>query len=184
MGGRPNPRRWGQGLATGLIGLSKGCWPGRRGRRLLRCSRRPRPPGCRRWPCRHSRCPAGCGLFIRRGLFIYGALAGRCQAWLGTPGCRREVPKAPRQRATAKVAMRTTPVRQSPRAPTGPHRRQGRTGEGHGVPGADVTPALQDYVRCESSAGPVPSALGGLPATTSGGGGEARGLRCMGPAGL
>lgn len=71
-----------------------------------------------------------------------------------------------------------------PRAPTGPHRRQGRTGEGHGVPGADVTPALQDYVRCESSAGPVPSALGGLPATTSGGGGEARGLRCMGPAGL
>lgn len=81
MGGQPDPRRQGQGPATGVIRQSSGVLARERGTcgnvwRLLCSSRRLwAGPGCRRWSGGHGSCP-GSGLpgrlwFIYTTRFIY-----------------------------------------------------------------------------------------------------------------
>lgn len=118
-------------------------------------------------------CPAGRGLFIRRGLFIYRALAGRCQAWLGTPGCQGGC-----RRGRCKGGRVYHPPRGGPCVPP-----QG--GRATGVAGADMTTVLQDYVCCGSMPWAVPVLLVACPSPRGRWGClGAGGLRCTGPAGL
>lgn len=98
-------------------------------------------------------CPAGRGLFIRRGLFIYRALAGRCQAWLGTPGCQGGC-----RRGRCKGGRVYHPPRGGPCVPP-----QGGRATGGGRCQYDNSPPGLRLLRVHALG--RPRALGGLPVT-------------------